>query len=315
MKLSIIIPCLNLENYISKLLDSLTMQTFKDFKIICVLDDCTDNTEQVINSYKNKLTIEIYKGSWHRAGLARNFGIEKADTDWIWFMDGDDWIIKDSLFEDVFKIINENPELEAVRVKNSKSSDCEKGYYIQCIWNWIINRNSLNKYNLRFPNLQVGEDCQLSCQINMILKNYIWDNDEPYFYYNYPREDSTRSKLEHKSNIYCIYPSIDATEFCKKHSNWVYIKAIDKTKILDIIKSKKVLVEAQVEIIDFLYKNNLPVNLIIPSRNDDSELYSKLIHAKNDVFFRVKETETLEEVLGLQFCPGSLGYLNNTKEN
>lgn len=50
MDLSIIVPCHNLEGYISKLVDSLIRQRYDnyDVEIIFVLDNCTDNTGKVI---------------------------------------------------------------------------------------------------------------------------------------------------------------------------------------------------------------------------------------------------------------------------
>ena len=53
MKISVIIPAYNEEKYITKCLNSLIEQNYDDFEIIVVLNNCTDNTESIVNGFKN----------------------------------------------------------------------------------------------------------------------------------------------------------------------------------------------------------------------------------------------------------------------
>ena len=53
-KLSVIVPCYNAEKYISKTLDSLVNQTLDNFEVIVINDGSTDNSLNIINSYKEK---------------------------------------------------------------------------------------------------------------------------------------------------------------------------------------------------------------------------------------------------------------------
>lgn len=53
-KLSIIIPVYNVEKYLPKCLESILGQSFKDFEIICVNDGSTDNSLQVLQTYKKQ---------------------------------------------------------------------------------------------------------------------------------------------------------------------------------------------------------------------------------------------------------------------
>ena len=93
MKVSIIVPIYNSSYYLSKCLDSLVKQTYKNIEIILVNDGSTDNSEEIINVYLcNYANITYIKDTNHGQGYARNLGITKATGDLITFVDSDDYI-------------------------------------------------------------------------------------------------------------------------------------------------------------------------------------------------------------------------------
>ena len=97
MKLSIIVPVYNLENYVSKTLDSLLSIRFSyDYEIVVVNDGSTDASEAVIRSYQQK-TDKIRLFIIENGGVAnaRNVGIRQASGQYITFMDGDDAVEPD----------------------------------------------------------------------------------------------------------------------------------------------------------------------------------------------------------------------------
>lgn len=91
--ISVIIPAYNVEEHISNTLTSLIHQTYHNFEIIIVNDGSTDNTEEVCGKFvrENK---NVFLYSKENGGLsdARNFGVTKANFDWVLFIDGDDYI-------------------------------------------------------------------------------------------------------------------------------------------------------------------------------------------------------------------------------
>ncbi len=52
-KVSVLIPIHNCENTLKRSFDSVINQTIKPQEIICVLNNCTDNSEKILNQYKN----------------------------------------------------------------------------------------------------------------------------------------------------------------------------------------------------------------------------------------------------------------------
>lgn len=87
---SVIIPAFNAEKYIKASIDSILMQTFKDFEIIVVDDGSTDNTKEILNPYIKKSLIRYIYRENRGPGAARNTGIRAARGKYICFLDADD---------------------------------------------------------------------------------------------------------------------------------------------------------------------------------------------------------------------------------
>jgi len=100
-KISVIIPLYNKENYILKTLESVLNQTFKDFEIIVIDDGSTDNSVNRILIHKDKFKLLSQKN--HGVSVARNLGIETAQTDLIAFLDADD-IWENNHLESLFNL-------------------------------------------------------------------------------------------------------------------------------------------------------------------------------------------------------------------
>jgi len=96
--ISIIIPACNEEKYISKTLDSIRSQSFKNYEIIVVCDGCTDKTAKKAKSADKVVILKRREGP----GVAKNKGAEKAKGDVLVFLDADTEITE-GLLHDIFK--------------------------------------------------------------------------------------------------------------------------------------------------------------------------------------------------------------------
>lgn len=326
--LSIIIPCLNLEHYITPMLESLKAQTFKDFEVIFALDDCVDHTKDIIETYQSYFSLKICEGKWHRAALGRNAGLDLANGDYVWFMDGDDWLIGQDALEKAMQIVSEHSDADAIKFLNTKSSDCEANVYDHCIWNWVAKRSTLLEYNIRFENLQFYEDTFFSGRLRMLPKVYYCDNKAAFYYYNYPRTGSTRDKLELKSPVYCVLPCIDKSKFIAYATHWTYIETglyVNnqqelKQLIIDTLKTnKRLLLDAYTWVNDLLFSLGLPVNLILTTEvpSEEETNYKQLMNYAHDIIYFINTTsaDDLYERLHQQFFPGSVGIGKVFKDN
>lgn len=92
-KVSIIIPCYNVEKFIEKTLESAINQTLKDIEIIVINDGSTDNTLSIIEKYAIKdERIKIVNQKNKGLSASRNVGIRLAKGEYIQHLDGDDWL-------------------------------------------------------------------------------------------------------------------------------------------------------------------------------------------------------------------------------
>ena len=91
MKLSVVVPVYNSEKYLSRTLDALANQTYRDFEVILIDDGSTDNSAKICKEYSEKYGNFLYYGI-ENGGVsnARNTGIKYAAGEWIAFCDADD---------------------------------------------------------------------------------------------------------------------------------------------------------------------------------------------------------------------------------
>lgn len=89
MRFSIIIPTYNRAHIISKTIDSVLSQSYSDYEVILVDDGSTDNTNEVIERFKDP-RIKYFKKENGERGAARNYGLERATGEYVNFFDSDD---------------------------------------------------------------------------------------------------------------------------------------------------------------------------------------------------------------------------------
>lgn len=100
IKISVIVPTFNSSNTIERLMHSLSNQIFKDFEIIfiddCSSDDTVDTIRKALENTNIKYQLLINESN-RGPGYSRNRGIEKANGDYIIFIDSDDAVREDHL--------------------------------------------------------------------------------------------------------------------------------------------------------------------------------------------------------------------------
>ena len=93
---SVVVPIYNAEKYLSRCLDSIVAQTYKNIEIILVDDGSTDSSHQIAKSYTAKDTrIRLVRQKNAKQSAARNHGMRLATGEYISFIDDDDEIAPD----------------------------------------------------------------------------------------------------------------------------------------------------------------------------------------------------------------------------
>lgn len=105
---SVLIPLYNKTNFIESTLNSVFNQSFTDFEVIIVDDGSTDNSLHIVEKFKDK-RLSIYKQHNQGVSVARNLGIEQANSQYIALLDADDLWYSNHL-QELKKLIETFPE-------------------------------------------------------------------------------------------------------------------------------------------------------------------------------------------------------------
>ena len=112
-KVSVIIPCYNLGQYLDEAVDSVLASTFQDFEIIIVNDGSTDDfTNKLLADYKKPKT-RVIKTENRGLPAARNLAIKEASGEYILPLDADDKIAE-TYIEKAVKLLDQNSEIGCV---------------------------------------------------------------------------------------------------------------------------------------------------------------------------------------------------------
>lgn len=211
-KVSVIVPAFNLEKYISKCIESLISQTFKDIEIIIVNDGSTDKTQEICEYYtKIDKRIRILNQKNSGVSVARNSGLDLASGDFITFVDGDDFIENDTiefLLTNLEKYdvdvstcgfqeshIDENGKIHSFKKKNNgfgiiSSEEALKESFVNGKISLFVNGKLYKKEifdNIRFPINMIYEDAAVIPLIMVKINKIYYDDNIKYYYIRHPK--------------------------------------------------------------------------------------------------------------------------------
>ena len=223
---SVIIPLFNKEKFIEATLKSVLNQTFIDFEILIINDGSTDNSATIIEGFDDPRIRYFLK---ENAGVssARNDGIEKAQSNYISFIDADDYWYPDFL-EEMFKIIQNYPQQKAfsaaIEIETSKkvipasysivrTNDCEIVNYftassketVICTSCAVFHKSIFEETGNFDITVKSGQDTDLWIRLGMnypvvfswkILARYIYDENSLSKNKNYLNKKINFSKFE-----------------------------------------------------------------------------------------------------------------------
>lgn len=241
-KCSLIVPIYNVERYLEKCLFSLVNQTLKDIEIILVNDGSTDSSLLIAQSFSNKYkNIKIIIQENGGLSSARNTGIKNANSEFLAFIDSDDYIDLTMIERMYNTAILQNADIVVCDMKyvfNDHESFSSGGSFISFRASEEpeligINNSACNKLfksnlfdDVYFPEGLWYEDLA-TIPILYIKANKVVKIDEVFYYY-LQREDSIAHSLSPK--IFHVY---DAIEIIETYVNTHIFE--NKSKYIDVL--------------------------------------------------------------------------------
>lgn len=197
MDLSVIIPCHNLENYITPMLKSLNSQNLYDYKVelIFIFDTCTDKTRTVVENFIPFISpyeaIHLINANVKSCGFARNVGLEYATGNYIWFMDGDDWLLDNDAIAICIDTMNQS-EQPLLKFGFDFPNNFKFGDSPVMVWQYCYKKTLIGE--TRFLDIQPHEDVAFNKEIFEKIETIVVLNKNLY-YYNYGRFGSNMQQL------------------------------------------------------------------------------------------------------------------------
>ena len=214
-KISIIIPVYNVAEYLPKCLDSILTQTLSDIEIICINDGSTDNSSDILQNYSSKdKRIKIVNQSNQGISAARNAGLKIVQSEYVMFVDSDDYIAPD-MAEKLYRTMEtDKPDVvicsaECVNLlpKDASPDVIEwqswlqpwfdeyvkptgiydvpktiKHEFISVVWNKLYKTDIIKNYKIEFPLGLIEEDEYWLWAYMIHCKKYAFINERLYFY-------------------------------------------------------------------------------------------------------------------------------------
>ena len=234
-KVSILVPCYNVEKYLKQCMDSIVNQTLKDIEIIVINDGSTDSTLDIIKSYAKKdKRIKIIDKENEGYGKSMNLGLDAATGKYIGIVESDDWADTD-MFEKLVKIADENnvdvakgnyykytttngeknikienlPHLYCGHVINPH---CENRIFLcqPSIWSAIYRRDFLIKNNIRFLESPGASYQDLGFNFKVwAMANTAFLINDAFLHY---RSDNENSSVKSSGKVFCVCDEWDEVD-------------------------------------------------------------------------------------------------------
>lgn len=226
MKISVIIPVYNVEEFLPTCLNSVINQSYKNLEIIIVNDQSPDKSQVIIDDYKSKddRIVTIIHEKNKGLGGARNTGISVATGDYISFLDSDDWLELDTfrvlvkeielnhseLIKFGYKEVFEDRELKSPMLSPKvftsgwneiKNAISHKRFTPLC-WRCIYLREFIVSNRLSFPEKTLFEDFSFTFKAHLLTSKI---SSVPNHFYNYRqgREGSIMFKINERDIEVC----------------------------------------------------------------------------------------------------------------
>lgn len=207
-KISIIVPCYNAEKVVSRCVDSVLAQEFRDFELLLMDDGSTDGTAAILDSYAQKdERVHVVHKENSGASDSRNRAIDLAKGEYLQFVDADDWITPEAcrlfleaaeksgaemVIADFYRVVKQRTsrkgsiDFDGLITRDEFAdwmANSPADYYYGVLWNKFFRRDIVEAHHLRMDrNLRWCEDFIFNLEYLLYVKN-VYVLRVPVYYY------------------------------------------------------------------------------------------------------------------------------------
>lgn len=284
MKIDIIIPVYNVNKYIGECIESILK--IDNINILLINDGSQEDVSWVREKYKFYSNFHYYEKENGGLSSARNFGLEKSTSEYIMFLDGDDYLEKEDFIKGInqikkskkicyffsFKYYYEKEkffqkeDLQFKEKKNLLNEILNKKDFLMVAWRYIIKRDFLLEKNMFFKEGIYHEDeewtTRLLCELDTI--EYL-----PYYIYIYrQRENSITSnyRYKHLEDIIEIIKSLNKykkkivdkkkSEFILRKIYSLYLIILQRKSKINLNNEEKLLLKKKLKTLNLSFSRN-----------------------------------------------------------
>lgn len=264
-KISVIVPVYNVEDYLSKCLDSIINQSYDNLEIIIVNDGSTDKSGDICEHYASQDDRIILVHQENQGlSMARNNALDIARGEYIGFVDSDDWIAPDmfyTLYSNAIKYdadismcnfyyVYQNGEKSPYSNESADIKVLEGVYKIahnirlsnNCVWNRLYKRYLFD--DIRFPKGKAFEDIFVMHKLVDTANKLVLSAECKYYYlrresgitlntFNLSQMGNLEAYIERHNYISAKYPNLEKTsrKFIFSSLLWLMRKAYKNNRI------------------------------------------------------------------------------------
>ena len=240
-KISVIVPVYQAEKYLAKALDSVISQDYENWELFLLVRKSSDQSEKIVRDYEKKYdSIHMIERGENKAGEARNQGLEKAQGEYVLFLDSDDYLPDASVMQRYVRMAEQTDADIVVanyaRLWNGKmlpavshasfsryhrdSQEFQfRGFFsagtLSYVWGKLYRRSFLEKNQIRFAKYDYAEDKFFNMQCYLCRAKYIFLSRIGYIYRK--NETSISSRYRANSSECWIAMARDLKEWMSDH--------------------------------------------------------------------------------------------------
>lgn len=246
---SIIVPIYNVEQYISRCVDSILSQTYNNIEVILINDGSTDGSRDVIEKYSRDSRCLIIDKPNGGASSSRNMGINVAKGEYIYFIDSDDYITNTAVELLVNRMVETGADFCCYRIAffsdsktyisgqnfdyniiEDKAAIVEDAFLSRNIkispWAKIFSASFLRNHTLKFKEGIINEDALFTMLCAVSANKVAFMNTVLYYAYQRPGSVSRNLREESITSYFVVYSEMYSTlqrlNLLNQYSKYLY---------------------------------------------------------------------------------------------